>query len=371
MSTLIMSTSAIQITDAHVQNYALDKSTVPADFVGRVNQRDELMASTLPDFATFRFSTKDWAERDRLTIFRERFGRMIVKLDPEPLTDDPFHCEASVRALPGLGIGSWTVANLRVGRPRELLLDGCDDLLMMIATSGIRIVSQRGREVPLHAGEALLMSSAETATVAYPSPSRLISLRLPRKVLAASLVSDPEDAFMRPLPGNTETLRLLTQYIEGLSDGYQLATPELQRIVVTHVHDLAALVIGATRDATALAEGRSVGAARLGAIKADIIEDLGRHDLTVAAVGARQGVTPRQVQRLFETEGTTFSEFMLGQRLIRAHRMLVNPRFADRAVSVVAYEAGFGDLSYFNRTFRRRYGAAPSDVRAAARRLES
>jgi transcriptional regulator GlxA family with amidase domain len=29
---------------------------------------------------------------------------------------------------------------------------------------------------------------------------------------------------------------------------------------------------------------------------------------------------------------------------------------------------GFGDVSCFNRTFRRRYGAAPSDMREAAQR---
>ena len=37
-------------------------------------------------------------------------------------------------------------------------------------------------------------------------------------------------------------------------------------------------------------------------------------------------------------------------------------------ISAVAFDAGFGDLSYFNRTFRRRYDAAPSDVRARALR---
>jgi AraC-like DNA-binding protein len=51
--------------------------------------------------------------------------------------------------------------------------------------------------------------------------------------------------------------------------------------------------------------------------------------------------------------------------------MLVDLRFGDRSISAVAYEAGFGDLSYFNRTFRRRYGATPSDVRHGATRLKT
>jgi AraC-like DNA-binding protein len=59
---------------------------------------------------------------------------------------------------------------------------------------------------------------------------------------------------------------------------------------------------------------------------------------------------------------------VLGERLARAHRMLGDPRFADRSIGEVAMEAGFGDLSYFNRAFRRRYGASPSAVHTAARR---
>ena len=33
----------------------------------------------------------------------------------------------------------------------------------------------------------------------------------------------------------------------------------------------------------------------------------------------------------------------------------------------MAFECGFGDLSYFNRAFRRRYHATPTDVREAVR----
>ena len=46
--------------------------------------------------------------------------------------------------------------------------------------------------------------------------------------------------------------------------------------------------------------------------------------------------------------------------------MLRDPRYAAWTISAVAYSVGFGDLSYFNRTFRRRFGATPSDIRAAA-----
>ena len=64
---------------------------------------------------------------------------------------------------------------------RSELRDGCDDLLMVIATSGDRLVSHRGREQTLGADDAVLMTTAETATKTYPSLSRLISLRVPRK----------------------------------------------------------------------------------------------------------------------------------------------------------------------------------------------
>jgi AraC-like DNA-binding protein len=66
-------------------------------------------------------------------------------------------------------------------------------------------------------------------------------------------------------------------------------------------------------------------------------------------------------------EGTTFTDYVLGQRLARAHRRLIDPRRDGEKISAVAFDSGFGDVSYFNRVFRRHYGAAPSDVRARAR----
>ena len=45
--------------------------------------------------------------------------------------------------------------------------------------------------------------------------------------------------------------------------------------------------------------------------------------------------------------------------------MLSESQFSDHAVSTIAYDTGFGDLSYFNRSFRKLYGTNPLGVRRA------
>lgn len=74
----------------------------------------------------------------------------------------------------------------------------------------------------------------------------------------------------------------------------------------------------------------------------------------------------RYVQMLFESEGATFTAFVLAQRLAVAHRFLANPRLARRTIASIALGCGFGDVSYFNRSFRAAYGQSPSDVRRRA-----
>ena len=124
-----------------------------------------------------------------------------------------------------------------------------------------------------------------------------------------------------------------------------------------------ALALGATRDAAAVAKGRGMRAARLKAVKADIAANLTAHDLSVTAVALHQRVTPRYIHMLFDSEGATFSQFVLAERLARAHRLLLDTRHAQQSIAAIAYACGFGDLSHFNHAFRRRYGATPSDVR--------
>ena len=111
-----------------------------------------------------------------------------------------------------------------------------------------------------------------------------------------------------------------------------------------------------------------VRAARLNELKSHILDNLRQHSLSIHAVASRHGISVSYVRQLFAGEGTTFSEFVLQQRLAAADAMLRDPHFAGRSVTAIAFEAGFGDSAHFNRIYRRRFGKKPGDARVTLRK---
>jgi AraC-like DNA-binding protein len=187
---------------------------------------------------------------------------------------------------------------------------------------------------------------------------------VPRPAVAA-MAPDPEAMLCRTLP-RSEALRLLISYVQS-TDRLRLDSPGAGQAFATHLQDLMALVIGANRDGEELARGRGLRAARLAAIKADIGRSLGRSDLSINAFAQRHGVTPRYIQKLFESDDMTFTEYVIERRLFEARRLLTDPEFLDHGIGDIDIKAGFGDLSYFTRSFRRRFGTTPTDAREQAR----
>jgi AraC-like DNA-binding protein len=240
-------------------------------------------------------------------------------------------------------------------RPAQRLADGDDTVCLMIKSGGHMALQQGRREAIPGVGDG--------AVLVYRQPSRLcfeeatyVSIRVPLHALA--MLVDVEAAAGRLIPRDTAALDLLRQYVSSLPE--RLADPLLGSLVATHVHDLMALAIGATGEGRDIARGRGVRAARLATIQSDLAHDPA---LTVDEIARRQGVTPRYVQILFGESGTTFGEFATARKLDTARAMLRSPRYETWSIAGIAFEAGFRDLSHFNRHFRRRFGTTPSDYR--------
>jgi AraC-like DNA-binding protein len=312
----------------------------------------------------FRFSTDDLPERERFSAWQDTFGRSVVKMDMKAIGSDPFRSEAHICVLPNLTIASITATPMRGTRSRALAADGSDDIVLGILISGQAKSRQGNREVSFEAGEAVLWPNDAPGEGLYHSPIEFLTLAIPRIVLTQAL-PDIDDALMRLVPKDNDAVRLLTGYVRLLQGEVGQMSPQLKAASSAHVRDLVALAIGATGDTAEIASGRGARIARLRAVKTDILANLTRRELSADMLAARHGISPRYLRTLFESEQTTFTDFVLEQRLARAHRCLGDKRFAGHMISTIAFEAGFGDLSYFNLAFRRRYRQTPSDIRAA------
>jgi AraC-like DNA-binding protein len=313
------------------------------------------------EMKTLRVSTEAFHNDGGLDAFRETFGREILGIEIDPIEGHPLAIDLTLRSLPGFAMASGTLSPMR-NRHTPALLDN-DDVVLVVMQSGVGEVSQYGRVAMVNEGEAVLTANGAEATFAGLTSTRVINLRLSRSLLAPH-VADIDALIARPIPKDNRVLKLMVGYATMLNDQEELATVELRRVVATHMHSLAALLLGG--DGGLGLHERGLRAARLRSIKEHIRERLGQHDLTLADVARSQQISESYIRQLLAENGTTFTDLVLAGRLTRAHHMLVDLRFSDRSISAVAYEAGFGDLSYFNRTFRRRYGATPSDVRHGA-----
>lgn len=309
-------------------------------------------------------ATRDIPDSERTAYWREVFARQMCHLEFEPLSDIPLDVEATLLALPGLSIGWCASAGPgRWSRTAELAKDGDDAFALIVPLSGSVMRSQRNQDLEAKAGEAVGILHSVPGSIQFQVLDD-IAIMVPRSVVA-QLVPDLEEASTRLIPHANEALRLLKLYLVAWRENFDIVDPALCRLAVTHVHDLVAMALGPTPDAKEIANRRGIRAARLTAVKADIAANLTTRDLSVTAVAVRQRVTPRYIHMLFDRAGTTFSQFVLSARLARVHRLLLEPRHAHQSIAAIVYASGFGDLSYFNHAFRRRYGATPSEVRRA------
>ena len=324
------------------------------------------MSTAAPNYTAVRFSSCALPEEGRGKAMEELHERGLLASKFTPSGESSPQVDFTSRIMPGLRILTATYAGVRhESVPASAGQRGGDDLSLCMILNGASLARRGAREVVLSDGDAVLMTG-EDAVWSFTSPSsvKVAGLRVPRSALAP-LVPNLDEAAMRRIPRNVGGLRLLQKYLELVADDEALAAPASQRLVASHLYDLAALAVGTPSDGAGLAVHGGVRAVRLAAIKADVVAILHNGDLNAAMVATRNRVTVRYLHKLFESDGVTYSKFVLGQRLGRAYAILRSPLHSHRTIGAIAFELGFNDLSYFNRAFRRRYSATPSDVRNA------
>jgi len=264
-----------------------------------------------------------------------------------------------MRMLPGVRTALCDGTAALYERTSALAAQGDDAIGLIVNLGPQAIVSQGDNSLALATGDAFPFCTDQAGTLI---PTRHLGMLFPREVLA-SRVEDIDRAVTRMVPNTVEPLRLLVNYIALVREQVAVGSPELRQTIANHIHDLAAMTLGATRDTRESSLG-AVAAARLAEALTDISRSFTEPGLTLAAVALRQGVSPRYLQRLFEDSGMSFTARVNELRLQRAFALLSREHNRSRPISEIAWQAGFANVSHFNRLFRARFGDTPSGIRA-------
>ena len=74
------------------------------------------------------------------------------------------------------------------------------------------------------------------------------------------------------------------------------------------------------------------------------------------------GLSASRLAHLFRDEtGMSIQSYIVERRLLMAAMLIVQ---SDEQISQIAYRVGFGDVSNFNHSFKRRFAMSPREYRA-------
>jgi AraC-like DNA-binding protein len=306
------------------------------------------------------------SDRQRFHLWRDLFTeRFRARLDMSRPEDRPFNAHCEIGILGGVVLAHFEGTCTRVARDAQAVTaDGNDSFAFFLNSGPTRIaLSQNGRDVVLGPRAAGLITHTEAATFLGDPQNARYCLSIPRPRLL-DLVAHPDDLVAVPIDPESPSLRLLRRYLDIVVGSDELTNePALADHVGRTISDLIGLVLGTKRQAAELAQMRGLRAARVEAILTEIKTGFANPEFSSGGVARKLGVTSRYVQDLLHETGMSFTERVTEMRLQRVRQTLEAVGKSGLTITEAAYAAGFNDISYFNRCFRRRFGTSPTQFR--------
>ncbi len=318
------------------------------------------------------FSTDQFSghldDGQRYAHWRDLYAAQYGLLDFTRADSRPFSAHLEFAQFGPVAAGRFEGALARARRAQHELRRDAREEFFLFFNSGRSpiLVEQCGREAPVQPGMAALLSYSEPGDCRSGDDHAWLAFTLLQDRLR-HLVRHVEDLLAVPLDPESEAMRYLRSYADFLHGPGSAGDPALADHIGQMLLDLIALAIGTSRDDTEIARARGLRAARLRAVLAEIEAGFADPGFSPGVVAKRLRLSPRYVQDLLQDTGASFVERVSELRLQKARRMLADRRRDETTVADIAYACGFGEVPYFNRCFRKRFGASPSAFRSSAR----
>jgi AraC-like DNA-binding protein len=229
-----------------------------------------------------------------------------------------------------------------------------DIVALQLVLRGKEEVRFAGEEFLLRPGDILVWDSLRPMDFKVVEQLHKLSVILPLSRLR-NWLPNRWQSIRRVIAPDSGAARLLSSYLQSLAP----------RKAVDGINNSDALIettIGLLVNALELEPARSADCMRevqLERVRSYIDEHLSEPDLAPSKIAAANRISVRYLHWLFESIGTTVTQFVIRERLERCRRDLGNPMMRNRKIADVAFSWGFSDVTHFNRRFKTEFGMSP------------
>lgn len=241
---------------------------------------------------------------------------------------------------------------------------GADAVWLALHLGGEAVLHDGPQCIELATGDIVLGPARAHAGLDFRSDFRQFIVSMPSASLKGRLPGAPALALAH-LPGRTGLGRLFAGTLSALADAFDTLDDGDIAPVESALSEFIATRQAQQRDPSLPTASRTREAA-IQRLCRYVDEQLSDPALSLAAVAAHERVSERQVQKLFEGLGLSFTAYLRQRRLERCRADLANRQYGHLSISDICFRWGFNDPAHFSHCFRDRYAMSPRQFRQQA-----
>ncbi|PLZ02990.1 AraC family transcriptional regulator [Burkholderia sp. WAC0059] len=308
-----------------------------------------------------RFTTESYPEAERPRAWRDALGKLGLRTRPHAGAHALHGTLQSQTSVGGLDLGVL-VSDAQTLEPDDSTGDS-QWVALNAGGSGALLVDGRRERIATH--DLVYLPARGRASLIFESEFRAVLVRVPQAAISGRLLASSSLHALR-IDGNTGMGHVFAGFLASLAESIDtLSVNELRSLELALIEFLAASLAARQREAqyNGLKPSQSALFSR---VCRSIDARLGDPNVSLAMIAAEERVSPRYLQKLFETTGQNFSTYLRVRRLERCRAELVDPLYEKVSISDICFRWGFNDPAHFSRVFREQYQTSPRAFRHEA-----
>jgi AraC-like DNA-binding protein len=250
-------------------------------------------------------------------------------------------------------------------RQRDIRDDAAFDYLVLVQLEGEAEIEQRGSAFSVQPDSLAIIPGGLPYRLTFLQSGKRLLLRVPLQVFHERILGRQIRDFGAVVFSGEGLVQITIDLLKSLVMQAGSLSETEQYNVAEVTLDLITAVVHAQADFSQSQHG-STQVARMSRILSYLEENYADHAMTPARVAEANAVSTRHLHNLFQHSGLTVTRWIWERRLKAAREDLLNPGLADRSITEISYGRGFNDSAHFSRSFKTRFGIAPSKLRKKA-----